>query len=235
MGGQRRLPHTLPPVTGGGRRRVLGAGSTGLPPLLLTASSCGMGLEICLGALMVGRPFRLGPLRSDILLRSSDMVATQLFSEGSAWEQDAFDDVSVGGRLFSLSRCSTHQALRYILDPGFRRCAEALFRTAKEGLEDVPSRSLCSVIRICLQFFFYWKKRGQLRLKARASFFSTPRNDWISLTPTDSPVSAAPPSLSIADASRNAKLSLPFARCKNGADIQRRDGISRIRRGRSSR
>lgn len=35
--------------------------------------SCGMGLDICRGALMVGFALRL-PLRSEILLRSSDIL-----------------------------------------------------------------------------------------------------------------------------------------------------------------
>lgn len=48
-----------------------------LPPLLrgTSAPSLGMGSEICLGALIAGRPFRLPPLRSEILFLSSDMLA----------------------------------------------------------------------------------------------------------------------------------------------------------------
>lgn len=34
----------------------------------------GIGAEICRGALMTGRPLRLGPLRNEILSLSSDMV-----------------------------------------------------------------------------------------------------------------------------------------------------------------
>ncbi len=47
-----------------------------LPPVLRGTSipSFGIGPEICRGALMVGRPFLFGPLRSEILLRSSDML-----------------------------------------------------------------------------------------------------------------------------------------------------------------
>lgn len=40
----------------------------------LSPASWLIGAEICLGALIVGRPFRLGPERRDILLLSSDML-----------------------------------------------------------------------------------------------------------------------------------------------------------------
>lgn len=68
---------TFPPAIGGGRSRGLGTASGtrgGAPPRGL---SCGIGLDICLGALMVGRDgLRFFPLRSDILLRSSDMMGS---------------------------------------------------------------------------------------------------------------------------------------------------------------
>lgn len=68
---------TFPPAIGGGLSRGLGTASGtrfGGPPRELELS-CGMGLDICLGALMVGRDgLRFFPLRSDILLRSSDMM-----------------------------------------------------------------------------------------------------------------------------------------------------------------
>lgn len=42
---------------------------------VLGALPLGIGAEICRGALMTGRPLRLGPLRSETLSRSSDMAA----------------------------------------------------------------------------------------------------------------------------------------------------------------
>lgn len=48
----------------------------------MIASFCVMGLEICLGAEMVGRPLRLGPLRREILLRSSDMMSAVSLTRG---------------------------------------------------------------------------------------------------------------------------------------------------------
>lgn len=49
-------------------------GPFGAGPLPASPESCGIGAEICRGALIVGRPLRFGPLRNEILLRSSDMV-----------------------------------------------------------------------------------------------------------------------------------------------------------------
>lgn len=73
----------LPPAAGGGRGRGCAAGGCGggaptgkgRPPELRGTSmpSLGIGPEICLGALIVGRPFRLPPLRREILF--SDMLA----------------------------------------------------------------------------------------------------------------------------------------------------------------
>ena len=70
---------TFPPAIGGGRVRDRDDDSGGGPPF--AEPSWTIGLEICRGALIVGRFFLLGPLRRDmdILLRSSDMMAASEF------------------------------------------------------------------------------------------------------------------------------------------------------------
>lgn len=60
---------------GGGRSLGLGTDSGTSDGAPTRAASLGIGSDICFGALMMGRAgLRFFPLRSEILLRSSDML-----------------------------------------------------------------------------------------------------------------------------------------------------------------
>lgn len=77
---------TSPPLLGGGFCRIRGVSSNDRPAgPCEDESSWGIGFEICLGALMVGRFFLFPPLLSDIFDRSSDMLNRVLSLRGADW------------------------------------------------------------------------------------------------------------------------------------------------------